>query len=104
MGRCDTAPVLEIGHNHIDFASLEKVEEAIAADDTHPRITEYQDLAAYKADGGYKKLESLRLDGDWEDVQDLVNQSGLRGLMVLDFHRERNGVLCGLLKGLVILR
>ena len=22
MGRCDTAPVLEIGHNHIDFASL----------------------------------------------------------------------------------
>ena len=80
MGRCDTAPVLEIGHNHIDFASLEKVEEAIAADDTHPRITDYQDLAAYKADGGYKKLESLRLDGHWEDVQDLLNQSGLRGL------------------------
>ena len=80
MGRCDTAPVLEIGHNHIDFASLEKVEEAIAADDTHPRITDYQDLGAYKADGGYKKLESLRLDGNWEDVQDLLNQSGLRGL------------------------
>ena len=80
MGRCDTAPVLEIGHNHIDFATLEKVEEAIAADDTHPRITDYQDLAAYKADGGYKKLESLRLDGNWEDVQDLLDQSGLRGL------------------------
>ena len=80
MGRCDTAPVLEIGHNHIDFASLEKVEEAIAADDTHPRITDYQDLAAYKADGGYKKLESLRLDGNWEDVQEFLNQSGLRGL------------------------
>ena len=80
MGRCDTAPVLEIGHNHIDFASIEKVEEAIAADDTHPRITDYQDLAAYKADGGYKKLESLRLNGNWEDVQDLLNQSGLRGL------------------------
>ena len=80
MGRCDTAPVLEIGHNHIDFASIEKVEEAIAADDTHPRITDYQDLAEYKADGGYKKLESLRLDGNWEDVQDLLNQSGLRGL------------------------
>ena len=53
MGRCDTAPVLEIGHNHIDFTSLEKVEEAIAADDA-PRITDYQDLAAYQADGGYK--------------------------------------------------
>ncbi len=80
MGRCDTAPVLEIGHNHIDFASIEKVEEAIAADDTHPHITDYQDLAAYKADGGYKKLESLRLNGNWEEVQDLLDQSGLRGL------------------------
>ena len=80
MGRCDTAPVLEIGHNHIDFASLEKVEAAIAAGDTHPRITEYQDLEAYQADGGYKQLESLRHNGTWEDVQNLVNQSGLRGL------------------------
>ena len=80
MGRCDTAPVLEIGHNHIDFASLEKVEAAIVADDTHPHITDYQDLAAYQADGGYTQLKSLRLDGNWEDVQDLVNQSGLRGL------------------------
>jgi NADH:ubiquinone oxidoreductase subunit F (NADH-binding)/NADH:ubiquinone oxidoreductase subunit E len=80
MGRCDTAPVLEIGHNHIDFASLEKVEAAIAASDTHPRITEYQDLEAYQADGGYTQLESLRLNGNWEDVQNLVNQSGLRGL------------------------
>ena len=80
MGRCDTAPVLEIGHNHIDFATPEKVQAAIVADDTHPRITDYQDLAAYQADGGYKKLESLRLDGNWEDVQGLINQSGLRGL------------------------
>ena len=24
MGRCDTAPVLEIGHNHIDFATLSR--------------------------------------------------------------------------------
>ena len=25
MGRCDTAPTLEIGHNHIDHATLDKV-------------------------------------------------------------------------------
>ena len=80
MGRCDTAPVLEIGHNHIDFATAEKVDAAIAADDTHPHMTDYQDLAAYRATGGYDKLESLRANGDWQAVQDLVNQSGLRGL------------------------
>ena len=80
MGRCDTAPVLEIGHNHIDFATVEKVDAAIAADDTHPHMTDYQDLAAYRVTGGYDKLESLRADGDWQAVQELVNQSGLRGL------------------------
>ena len=80
MGRCDTAPVLEIGHNHIDFATAEKVDAAIAAGDTHPHMTDYQDLAAYRATGGYDKLESLRANGDWQAVQDLVNQSGLRGL------------------------
>ncbi len=80
MGRCDTSPVLEIGHNHIDFATVEKVDAAIAADDTHPHMTDYQDLAAYRATGGYDKLESLRDDGDWQAVQELVNQSGLRGL------------------------
>ena len=80
MGRCDTAPVLEIGHNHIDFATVEKVDAAIAADDTHPHMNDYQDLAAYRATGGYEKLESLRADGDWQAVQELVNQSGLRGL------------------------
>ena len=80
MGRCNTAPALEIGHNHIDFATVEKVDAAIAADDTDPHITEYQDLAAYRATGGYDKLESLRANGDWQAVQELVNQSGLRGL------------------------
>jgi formate dehydrogenase len=80
MGRCDTAPVLEIGHNHIDHACKDKVDKAIAAGDTHPHITDYQDLNLYRASGGYVHLEALRLDGDWESVQDLVNQSGLRGL------------------------
>ncbi len=80
MGRCNTAPVLEIGHNHIDFATLQKVEAAIAADDTHPHMTDYEDLAAYQSGGGYKQLELLRRDGDWEEVQKLVSQSGLRGL------------------------
>jgi len=80
MGRCDTAPVLEIGHNHIDHATKDKVDAAIAADDTHPHITDYQKLEAYRAEGGYSQLVSMRRNGDWEAVQDRINQSGLRGL------------------------
>ena len=80
MGRCDTAPTLEIGHNHIDHADLDKVKAAIAADDTHVHMPDYQDLAAYQADGGYTVLADLRADGNWEDVQEQVSASGLRGL------------------------
>ena len=80
MGRCDTAPALEIGHNHIDHADLEKVEAAIAAGDTHAHLPAYEALAAYRAEGGYAKLEQLRDGGSWEEVQETVLASGLRGL------------------------
>jgi formate dehydrogenase len=80
MGRCDTAPVLELGHAHIDHASVEKVQAAIAADETHARIPEYETYAGYAADGGYATLADLRNTGDWEAVQEKVLASGLRGL------------------------
>jgi NADH:ubiquinone oxidoreductase subunit F (NADH-binding)/NADH:ubiquinone oxidoreductase subunit E len=80
MGRCDTAPVLEIGHNHIDRATPEKVKAAIAASDTHAHIPSYEGLAAYRAAGGYARLLDLRESGDWEKVQETILASGLRGL------------------------
>jgi len=80
MGRCDTAPVLEIGHNHIDHATPEKVQAAIAANDTHAHIPEYETFAAYEAGGGYATLKELRANGDWEAMQDKVLKAGLRGL------------------------
>jgi len=80
MGRCDTAPVLEIGHNHIDHATPEKVQAAIAAGDTHAHLPDYETYAAYAAAGGYQTLKSLRETGDWEAVQENVLASGLRGL------------------------
>ena len=80
MGRCDTAPVLELGHNHIDHATPEKVEAAIAAGDTHAHVPEYETYAAYVAEGGYAALKDLRANGDWEAVQEQVLASGLRGL------------------------
>ena len=80
MGRCDTAPVLEIGHNHIDNATMEKVEAAIAADDTHAHVPTYETYADYTANGGYASLKDLRSNGNWEDVQAKIKESGLRGL------------------------
>nr|WP_319949206.1 NAD(P)H-dependent oxidoreductase subunit E [uncultured Shimia sp.] len=80
MGRCDTAPVLEIGHNHIDHATPEKVLAAISADDTHAHIPDYETFADYVAQGGYETLKDLRANGDWEAVQDKVLEAGLRGL------------------------
>ena len=80
MGRCDTAPVLEIGHHHIDHATVEKVHAAIAADETHAHVPDYEDYAAYAAGGGYVTLKDLRANGDWEAVQEKVLASGLRGL------------------------
>jgi len=80
MGRCDTAPALEIGHNHIDHATLEKVVEAIASGDTHAHIPEYEALSPYRKAGGYVALQGLRENGDWKAVQETVLASGLRGL------------------------
>ena len=80
MGRCDTAPTLELGHNHIDHATPEKVKDAIAGGHTHAVIPEYQGLDAYRSDGGYKALTQLRENGDWEEVQAKIKESGLRGL------------------------
>ncbi len=80
MGRCDTAPVLEIGHNHIDHATVEKVEAAIAAGDTHAHLPDYETFATYAAAGGYAVLKDLRANGNWEAVQGKVLAAGLRGL------------------------
>jgi len=80
MGRCDTAPVLELGHNHIDHATPEKVQAAIAAGDTHAHIPDYEAFDAYAAEGGYETLKDLRAKGDWEAVQAKVKEAGLRGL------------------------
>ena len=80
MGRCDTAPVLELGHAHIDHATPEKVDAAIASGHTHPTIPDYEALDAYTAGGGYGVLADLRKGGDFDTVQQTLLDSGLRGL------------------------
>lgn len=80
MGRCDTSPVLELGHNHIDNATFEKVKAAISKGETHLRMVDYEGLDTYVENGGYSTLTEYRSHGDWEAVQEAVSASGLRGL------------------------
>ena len=81
MGRCDTAPVAEVGHHHVDHASVETVMAAADAGHVHPEIPEYEDYSAYLADGGYQLLKNC-FDGERKvgDIIAALDASGLRGL------------------------
>jgi formate dehydrogenase len=80
MGRCDSAPVLELGHYHIDHATVEKANAALAANTTHAVIPAYETFTDYCAEGGYETLAKLRAGGDPDQVADTLLKSGLRGL------------------------
>jgi len=81
MGRCDTAPVLEIGHRHVDHATPAKVAEVLDSGDFHARLPDYRTLAEARARGGYAALENLRAGSrDIDEVQQTLLDAGLRGL------------------------
>ena len=82
MGRCDTAPVAELGHRHIDFATAGDIEAAAANGDVHPLIPEYQGFSEYREGGGYAELEALRsgLSKTRDELQREMLDSGLRGM------------------------
>ena len=82
MGRCDTAPVAELGHRHIDFATAGDIETAAAKGDVHPLIPEYESFSQYREGGGYAELEALRsgLSKTRDEIQREVLDSGLRGM------------------------
>ncbi|MFQ6018115.1 MAG: NAD(P)H-dependent oxidoreductase subunit E [Kiloniellaceae bacterium] len=80
MGRCDTAPVAEVGHRHVDHATLETLAQAAEAGHIHPEIPDYKGFDGYLADGGYALLKDCH--GGKRDPEDLVKvmeDSGLRG-------------------------
>ncbi|MDE2603074.1 MAG: NAD(P)H-dependent oxidoreductase subunit E [Bradyrhizobium sp.] len=81
VGRCDTAPAVEVGHHFVDHASVESVLAAAKSDNTHARLPNYIDYDAYVADGGYKLLARVR-SGDLakEDLLKALDDASLRGL------------------------
>ncbi len=81
VGRCDTAPTVEVGHHFVDHASVESVLAAAKSNNTHARLPNYIDYDAYVADGGYKLLARVR-SGDLakEDLLKALDDASLRGL------------------------
>lgn len=81
VGRCDTAPAAEVGHNFIDHATPETVGAAVVARDTHPHLPAYIQYDAYVAQGGYKVLERVRSGAlSVEDLLARLDAVSLRGL------------------------
>ena len=81
MGRCDTAPVAEVGHRHVDHASPESVLAAAGSGDTHPHVPDYEDYDAYVAGGGFAVLDDFRAGRRTVDqVVETLDAAGLRGL------------------------
>ncbi|WP_417454287.1 NAD(P)H-dependent oxidoreductase subunit E [Kiloniella sp.] len=81
MGRCDCAPVAEVGHNHVDNATVENITAATENKDIHPAAVDYRDYDAYVADGGYKVLrECYEGKYDRDEIVEILKNTGLRGL------------------------
>lgn len=81
MGRCDKAPVVEVGHRHIDHAKPTQILSSVDQGEFQPRVENYTSLGAYQQHGGYQLLEACRRgDRPLSAVLTELKNSGLRGL------------------------
>jgi len=81
MGRCDNAPVCEVGHRHVGAASVENVQAVIDGKDFSAVIPDYQSFDAYRKSGGYAVLEDcIGNKRTIDEVISTMSDAGLRGL------------------------
>ena len=81
MGRCDTAPVVEVGHHHVCHANAQSVGAAIEKGQIHPEDIQLQGLADYRSAGGYGLLADCReCRVTVESLAEELEHAGLRGL------------------------
>jgi NADH:ubiquinone oxidoreductase subunit F (NADH-binding)/NADH:ubiquinone oxidoreductase subunit E len=81
VGRCDTAPAAEVGHNFVDHATVDAVLSVAKRGDTHAHLPDYIGYDAYVADGGYKLLAHVRTgELPKEDLLKALDDASLRGL------------------------
>ncbi len=81
MGRCDMAPVVEVGHRHVNHATLEAVEAVVDTGHFHPEAILWQRLEAYRDAGGYRLLADCRAGKvSVERLMETLETANLRGL------------------------
>ena len=81
MGKCDFAPALEIEHNHIDKATIDKVDDVIKNKDFHPKKIEYISFDKYVDQGGYVLFNKVKSNEvTFEQLSEVIASSNLRGL------------------------
>ena len=81
MGRCDMAPVAEVGHFHVDKAKPESIYNAIENRIVEPVIPKYENFNSYVNGGGYSFLRECLADKRTpEELIAILQKSPLRGL------------------------
>ena len=81
MGRCECAPVAEVGHRHVVDADVDKIAAVVEGGAHEPEIPPHVDFDAYVADGGYRLLRAcLAGERTAEEIIAALTDSGLRGL------------------------
>jgi formate dehydrogenase len=81
MGRCDKAPVAEVGHNNVGHADADGLLALALAGDLHAHEPAYTSFDEYTKNGGYNLLRScLAGEHNPDDLVKIMEDSGLRGL------------------------
>ncbi len=81
MGRCHTAPTAEVGHRHIDHATVETIAATVNGGDTQPVIPAFESLTDYRTGGGYGLLAACRAgERSVDEIIAILDAAGLRGL------------------------
>ncbi|MEO0029734.1 MAG: NADH-quinone oxidoreductase subunit [Pseudomonadota bacterium] len=81
MGRCEQAPVAVVHQHEIGHATVATVMQVVHDEALEAVVSNYIDLEAYVADGGYALLQALsKGQKDTEAMLKAMEDSGLRGL------------------------
>ncbi len=81
IGQCDGAPAALVGKQIVRYATVETLLQAIAANPRRPQLPDYENLALYRAEGGYHVLAKI-MSGEISPDQAIqkMSEGGLRGL------------------------